>query len=988
MNTENNKKIILDDSINPDTPINTGLVTINPTYSLYGPRRDMDYYLTPRSQFYKKNLARMVNSGYIPTGAIAGWNTSKIKYNPEYHGNRSNFRHMQSDARYNKRQLKRAMKYAGSDQQSIADKQFYDKLGLGMAGIVAAPLAAEAAGTLLGGVIKTVPTATNWLANLSKTGIQNKFVKDMLMESAIGMTGDQLARELTPYNGIADGLVKQGAKLYYNLKHDTPAKANAAYNKFASKEHPWLTFGAEFANPFNLAVPAVATTNLYRQFRNTDGMLDTKPMLDFINNYYKSPVIDVENLDPSQIKPLFEKYRKVQKIWDSGHRVEYRRHPDLDKLMVNGEEIPIKNIHVIPEFWKKHPWLKPPLEDGHLYLAGLVSDSDYRINPLYSGGPWHQSLPLTKEVANELDLAFADFLKRQKFNGGVYLSQYLDQLKFKPGGTGGTGNFLFLLDGEVGSTTFKIRPQRLDSGLEFKIDADTPHLVMENGVIKRIKKPHPHLLLEEYQGHPYVPEFIPGEKYGNLSLNHEIPQQSASILNISDNPNLLVDENGQINLAGWNNLKINLANKLGKSYEEIDKILKDGTDPLEDHLLRSAYSAQTMPIPKGTTRQQLVLGSFLHDIGRLKYMIGDDAVHANAGGTLLQGIPIEGLTEDVLSAINFHASREQLNAFNKTGVRDGINYPLLHAVSAADVSRGLPYISARDKFPYLFGYETSEPRIPFDLNENEQMRIVRDYLKQRGYEIDENLSIEDQWKQLESIVQRANTYVRGVTSGSGGADIIRDLGITDPDAQEHILATQPVKRYNGQSGTFDDYLFGKYLGLNRTDSGTIYISNNPQFSANYGNLHFIRRGNQSDYLRLKDETPLQYMSRLMPIYLDNYSIENPHITPNRSTPNLDGLPKVTPEVKELYEHFGFTETDARLNTLGHSLKTPLEIRPETWSPGLHVTDLPGFRRNLTFVTAPGYAGAYVGPYYKPAFHVIKDKDALLSTFKKHGGKLK
>jgi hypothetical protein len=52
-------------------------------------------------------------------------------------------------------------------------------------------------------------------------------------------------------------------------------------------------------------------------------MLDTKPMLDFINNYGKSQKIDVENLDPSQIKPLFEKYPKVQKIWDAGHRVEY-----------------------------------------------------------------------------------------------------------------------------------------------------------------------------------------------------------------------------------------------------------------------------------------------------------------------------------------------------------------------------------------------------------------------------------------------------------------------------------------------------------------------------------------------------------------------------------------------------------------------------------------------------------------------------------------
>jgi hypothetical protein len=44
-------------------------------------------------------------------------------------------------------------------------------------------------------------------------------VKDMLVGSTIGMTGDQLVREFTPYNGVADGLVKQGAKLYYDLKY-------------------------------------------------------------------------------------------------------------------------------------------------------------------------------------------------------------------------------------------------------------------------------------------------------------------------------------------------------------------------------------------------------------------------------------------------------------------------------------------------------------------------------------------------------------------------------------------------------------------------------------------------------------------------------------------------------------------------------------------------------------------------------------------------
>jgi hypothetical protein len=43
-------------------------------------------------------------------------------------------------------------------------------------------------------------------------------VKDLLVGSTIGMTGDQLIRETTEYDGIADGLVKQAAKLYYDVK--------------------------------------------------------------------------------------------------------------------------------------------------------------------------------------------------------------------------------------------------------------------------------------------------------------------------------------------------------------------------------------------------------------------------------------------------------------------------------------------------------------------------------------------------------------------------------------------------------------------------------------------------------------------------------------------------------------------------------------------------------------------------------------------------
>ena len=128
------------------------------------------------------------------------------------------------------------------------------------------------------------------------------------------------------------------------------------------------------------------------------------------------------------------------------------------------------------------------VEDGHVYLAGLVTDRDYRRSPLWRS----ENLPLTKEVANELNLALADFLKTNKFNGGVYLSQYLDQLKFRPG----SRSYVFNVDGEGGPASFRIRPERWDSELKFSIDADTPHILMDHGRISRHKKTHPYLLLE------------------------------------------------------------------------------------------------------------------------------------------------------------------------------------------------------------------------------------------------------------------------------------------------------------------------------------------------------------------------------------------------------------------------------------------------------------------------------------------------------------
>jgi hypothetical protein len=97
--------------------------------------------------------------------------------------------------------------------------------------------------------------------------------------------------------------------------------------------------------------------------------------------------------------------------------------------------------------------------DGDTYLAGLVTDRDFRIAPLRkTNGVLSEPLPLTKEVSDELNLSFADFLKEKKFYGGVYLSQYLDQLKFMPGQRASGGSYIFNVDSEEGPASFRIGP--------------------------------------------------------------------------------------------------------------------------------------------------------------------------------------------------------------------------------------------------------------------------------------------------------------------------------------------------------------------------------------------------------------------------------------------------------------------------------------------------------------------------------------------------
>ena len=814
-----------------------------------------------------------------------------------------------------------------------------------IAGTIGLPL------TIIGGIesLPFIGSAGSWLVNLSRTGIQNKFVKDMLIGSTIGMAGDQLVREFTPYNGVADGLVKEGAKLYYDLKHpnheyvtneqfkkyrkedgtidwdawdeelDKKAKIdeNKDYQNFLNSNAylPW-TFGAEFLNPLNYFNPLsmVSKIGLSRTFDNLGNTLIDGFKLDPINihnNLYNQEYLYVYSpIDRQQALNIFESYPNAKSIH---HRSGYFERPS-------------------------------------------------KITPF--------SLWSTKRQ-----------LKKAKKNietyGGEYIEPYFNEALDKLN----TLKYGKLFPYSIGSIKEFDRHG-------FRVNFPEGHIYYANGIPRTmsIKKPTPELLIKspylEYLGgySPVYKTFADG-KIRLGALNNEL--KSAIITNISDNPNLLVDSEGNINSAGYENLKRIIAQKLNKSVSEIETLLK--TDDLEDHFLRSAYSAQTLPLPKGVSRQELVLGSLLHDIGRLSVAIDNGSAHAQVGSELLAGVNFEGINDDILTAIKYHMDRESLNAFSQTGMENGINYPLLQAVSAADVLRGKNYDVAKFEYPYLFGYEVENPMQIPNPSFEEQMLNINKYLDSKGYpKINLNLPKSKQWKLLQDRVKQANTFVRGVTVESGGDDVVANFDVKNDNDILDILATIPVKRHNGQHNTFDDPNFGRFIGLSKLDNGTIYHSNDRSFSSGYGTLRTIRRGITSDYDILPGETPYQYVERLMPVYLNNYKLhgytvpwqQNKVIFPKYITDIY-----IPENVRKIYEKFGLDINVAKLNYYG--------VNHHETIPAVHyqhyVTEYPHFRKNMLIKTGPS-AGAYVGPFYKPAFHKVKQTNSL-STLRKHGGKL-
>ena len=138
---DQDKDLELFQQVLDNNPTSIDEVYIRPQLDLTQRIENMDYYLNPRAWLGGINIARAVNSGYIKEDQIRGWRPWRMNYNQDLYGNRETFREAKKIARYNKQNLKRAMRYAGSDQKSAADRQFYHNLGKFVTGIVSLPAA-------------------------------------------------------------------------------------------------------------------------------------------------------------------------------------------------------------------------------------------------------------------------------------------------------------------------------------------------------------------------------------------------------------------------------------------------------------------------------------------------------------------------------------------------------------------------------------------------------------------------------------------------------------------------------------------------------------------------------------------------------------------------------------------------------------------------------------------------------------------------------
>lgn len=287
----------------------------------------------------------------------------------------------------------------GMPTKGIRDKAL-NGLGLGLAGVMTLPLLAYGAEAATAGEIASAGS-TLWNGtrnygnklisygrNLLQNGITNQYARDILIGSTIGLTADAAVKTFTPYNGVADGMLRStfGEDIQQNPYYD------------------YMLFGAEFFNPVNLIAPAsiASKTGLYRQFDNLGNEIDMFGRLQqskkAINDYSKfkknNPGVSVvHDITSEDVKLRFED-PEVTQVVDEVHDVVWTKNEN--GFLINNRPVDIDKVQVLDDVSLNgvdDSWLQDlsnTMEPGTVMLTGRIKDLRLNGNRVE---PWFGFIP-------------------------------------------------------------------------------------------------------------------------------------------------------------------------------------------------------------------------------------------------------------------------------------------------------------------------------------------------------------------------------------------------------------------------------------------------------------------------------------------------------------------------------------------------------------------------------------------------------------------
>lgn len=218
---------------------------------------------------------------------------------------------------------------------------------------------------------------------------------------------------------------------------------------------------------------------------------------------------------------------------------------------------------------------------------------------------------------------------------------------------------------------------------------------------------------------------------------------------------------------------VNKLKQLKQKYPNIfDNFVKHPrkNNPIEEyqktlrHMYNAAKTAQTMPVAKGSTKQEQVFAALTHDIGEFI----DRGTHPQQSVKLLQEL-YPDVPQKVLHSIDRHMDKDVL-----------AQTPLTRALHFADVASGNTYEKQLTLQPSLQYPQQDMPTNIGKIGDDRWEYVVDHYInpifEKRGYPLlDKSQGYDAVRKQLIDTITQDKTFVRGVRLKSGDINISKSI---------------------------------------------------------------------------------------------------------------------------------------------------------------------------------------------------------------------